>query len=132
MALLEKPALTPAERRARREARRAAQRVSNVGCSAKFTRRGCRLNMRRSSGTPTTKRPWALSHWLLGVVLVALARRILPSRSAARRLVRFYSEQFDTVELNAPFYSWPTVATVRGWLKQAESSGIIYTVKCAS
>lgn len=42
---------------------------------------------------------------------------------------RFYSEQFDTVELNAPFYSWPTVATVRGWLKQAEDRPFIYTVK---
>ncbi len=42
---------------------------------------------------------------------------------------RFYSEQFDTVELNAPFYSWPTLATVRGWLKQAEGRRFIYTVK---
>ena len=42
---------------------------------------------------------------------------------------RFYSEQFDTVELNAPFYSWPTVATVRGWLKQVTGRRFIYTVK---
>ncbi|MGI8438072.1 MAG: DUF72 domain-containing protein [Chthoniobacterales bacterium] len=42
---------------------------------------------------------------------------------------RFYSEQFDTVELNAPFYSWPTLATVRGWLRQAEGRRFIYTVK---
>ena len=42
---------------------------------------------------------------------------------------QFYAEQFDTVELNAPFYSWPTVGTVRGWLKQAEGRQFIYTVK---
>jgi hypothetical protein len=41
----------------------------------------------------------------------------------------FYADQFETVELNAPFYSWPTVATVRTWLKQAEGRRIVYTVK---
>ena len=43
---------------------------------------------------------------------------------------RYYSQQFDTVELNAPFYSWPTVATVKTWLRQAEhSDDFVYTVK---
>jgi uncharacterized protein YecE (DUF72 family) len=31
---------------------------------------------------------------------------------------RHYSKQFGTVELNATFYSWPTVAAVRVWLRQ--------------
>lgn len=43
---------------------------------------------------------------------------------------RFYAENFDTVELNAPFYSWPTVATVKRWLRQAaHSDRFVYTVK---
>ncbi|CDM61713.1 hypothetical protein LPU83_pLPU83d_0342 (plasmid) [Rhizobium favelukesii] len=33
-----------------------------------------------------------------------------------------------TVELNAPFYSWPTVATVKIWLRQSRAD-FVYTVK---
>jgi uncharacterized protein YecE (DUF72 family) len=33
------------------------------------------------------------------------------------------------VELNAPFYSWPTVATVNFWLRQAGRRKFTYTVK---
>ncbi len=41
-----------------------------------------------------------------------------------------YAENFDTVELNAPFYSWPTLATVKSWIRQAEhSQKFVYTVK---
>lgn len=43
---------------------------------------------------------------------------------------KHYSANFDTVELNAPFYSWPTLATVKTWLQQAEHSpDFVYTVK---
>lgn len=43
---------------------------------------------------------------------------------------RHYSENFDTVELNAPFYSWPTPSTVKTWIRQAEhSERFVYTVK---
>lgn len=43
---------------------------------------------------------------------------------------RHYADNFDTVELNAPFYSWPTVATVKTWIKQAEhSQEFVYTIK---
>lgn len=40
-----------------------------------------------------------------------------------------YAKQFDTVELNAPFYSWPTPATVKTWLRQAEGTPLVYTIK---
>lgn len=40
-----------------------------------------------------------------------------------------YSYQFDTVELNAPFYSWPTIATVQSWVRQAQGKPFFYTVK---
>ncbi|PDT21457.1 hypothetical protein CO674_22410 [Rhizobium hidalgonense] len=39
-----------------------------------------------------------------------------------------YQDRFDTVELNAPFYNWPTVATIRTWLRQARED-FVYTVK---
>jgi uncharacterized protein YecE (DUF72 family) len=40
-----------------------------------------------------------------------------------------YAREFQTVELNAPFYSWPTVNAVKGWLRQAGDSEFVYTVK---
>jgi uncharacterized protein YecE (DUF72 family) len=40
-----------------------------------------------------------------------------------------YARKFKTVELNAPFYSWPTVGTVKTWLRQAGQRKFIYTVK---
>ncbi len=40
-----------------------------------------------------------------------------------------YAATFDTVELNAPFYAWPTIANVKSWLAQAEGTPLVYTVK---
>ncbi len=40
-----------------------------------------------------------------------------------------YSRHFKTVELNAPFYGWPTVATVKSWIRQAGKKRFVYTVK---
>lgn len=40
-----------------------------------------------------------------------------------------YAEQFDTVEINASFYSWPTVANVKAWLRQPGEKDFVYTVK---
>ncbi len=40
-----------------------------------------------------------------------------------------YSSNFKTVELNAPFYSWPTLSTVKNWVKNALGKEFIYTVK---
>jgi uncharacterized protein YecE (DUF72 family) len=42
-----------------------------------------------------------------------------------------YADHFKTVELNAPFYSWPTVGTVHSWLRQAGRKNFIYTVKAS-
>jgi uncharacterized protein YecE (DUF72 family) len=40
-----------------------------------------------------------------------------------------YSANFRTVELNAPFYSWPTLANVAAWQRQAGQREFVYTVK---
>jgi uncharacterized protein YecE (DUF72 family) len=40
-----------------------------------------------------------------------------------------YASRFRTVELNAPFYSWPTLMTVQSWLRQAARRRFVYTVK---
>jgi uncharacterized protein YecE (DUF72 family) len=40
-----------------------------------------------------------------------------------------YAAHFRTVEINASFYSWPTEATVKTWIRQAEQEAFVYTVK---
>ena len=51
-----------------------------------------------------------------------------PEEIPTHRWFRHYTENFDTVELNAPFYRWPEKATVRRWVRDA-SPGFKYTVK---
>jgi uncharacterized protein YecE (DUF72 family) len=63
---------------------------------------------------------WFYWHW---------RDRFYPAGLAGNRWFEHYATQFDTVELNAPFYSWPTVATVQTWLKQAGRRRFVYTVK---
>ena len=52
-----------------------------------------------------------------------------PADLSTSRWFSHYAERFDTVELNAPFYSWPTVAAVRGWHRQIGRKKFHYTVK---
>jgi uncharacterized protein YecE (DUF72 family) len=40
-----------------------------------------------------------------------------------------YARHFRTVEINASFYSWPTEANVRNWIRQAGRRKFVYTVK---
>ena len=42
---------------------------------------------------------------------------------------RHYARSFSTVELNAPFYSWPTLATVATWKKQPGDCDFVYAIK---
>jgi uncharacterized protein YecE (DUF72 family) len=63
---------------------------------------------------------WYYWHWQGG---------FYPSSLPRAAWFPHYAKNFRTVELNAPFYSWPTVATVRGWLSQAGRRNFIYTVK---
>jgi uncharacterized protein YecE (DUF72 family) len=41
---------------------------------------------------------------------------------------RHYTSAFNTVELNAPFYSWPKLSTVRSWVRNAPPN-FRYSVK---
>ena len=114
-------------RRARREARREAQRAANVIRAAKM--REARLLYERSQrcvpepppSHPERKidpaRPevhvgcsgWYYWHW---------RGAFYPNELPGSQWFPRYADAFDTVELNAPFYSWPTVATVKTWLRQ--------------
>src|SRR5438045_2839793 len=52
-----------------------------------------------------------------------------PAKLPTSAWFRHYSRHFATVELNAPFYSWPTVNTVKGWLTALSKPDFVYTVK---
>src|ERR1700710_2844797 len=105
-----KPLLTKEERRAKREAKRAKQREENVGRAAKM--HAARLAW-ESQATPQESVPpisstpqvhigcsgWFYWHWRRG---------FYPADLPTNRWFEHYSQHFKTVELNAPFYSWPT------------------------
>lgn len=124
--------LTVEERRARREARRVKQRAANVGRAAKM--HAARLAAEREpkreppARAPTRPQPrvhvgcsgWFYWHWRGG---------FYPSDLPTSQWFDRYASQFRTVELNAPFYAWPTAATVASWVRQAGRRRFVYTVK---
>jgi uncharacterized protein YecE (DUF72 family) len=128
-----KPVLTREERRAKREARRAKQREENVGRAAKM--HVARISWARDVG-PQSSAPapssipqvnvgcsgWFYWHWRGG---------FYPANLPTNRWFAHYSKHFKTVELNAPFYSWPTTAAVQAWVRQAGRRKFIYTVKAS-
>ena len=63
---------------------------------------------------------WFYSHW----------RGIFYPRQevTTKNWFAYYANVFETVELNAPFYRWPTAATVRRWKRDAPPR-FIYSVK---
>ena len=63
---------------------------------------------------------WFYWHWRGGFYSAALP---------TSKWFEHYARHFKTVELNAPFYSWPTITTVRGWIRQVGRRNFVYTVK---
>jgi uncharacterized protein YecE (DUF72 family) len=126
--------LTAEQRRARREERRQKQRQANILRAAKM--RAARLadaGLAKSKERKIGRKPparkmqlhigcsgWFYWHW---------RERFYPSGTPTKQWFEHYSNQFNTVELNAPFYSWPTVATVRTWVNQAAGKNFVYAVK---
>jgi uncharacterized protein YecE (DUF72 family) len=118
-----------AQRRARREARREKQREENVHRAAQMHEaRRHHICEATSSDPRNVKLPklivgcsgWYYWHW---------KGAFYPSDLPGKDWFDFYTTKFRTVELNAPFYSWPTVATVKTWLRQAKRKRFVYTIK---
>jgi uncharacterized protein YecE (DUF72 family) len=117
-----------AERRAARELRRAKQRIANVGRAKAMHE--ARVTPSASSGDmqdraePNTLNigcsGWFYWHW---------RSCFYPDELSTTEWFDHYAARLRTVELNAPFYAWPTVATVRNWVKQAKRKHFVYTVK---
>ena len=115
-----------------REQRRVKQRLANIGRAARmhsgaseFTKREKSLLRLRSPRESFRNSTWAAQAGSIGTGGAPYIPHDLPTKN----WFAHYAKHFKTVELNAPFYSWPTPATVSSWLRQAGRRKFIYTVK---
>lgn len=114
------------QRRARRAERRQKQRDANGIRAAK-------MHLARVANATAPVTPddaiagkvyigcsgWYYWHW---------KGHFYPAGTPSNQLFSIYQDSFVTVELNAPFYSWPTIGAVRTWIRQAVP-GFVYTIK---
>jgi uncharacterized protein YecE (DUF72 family) len=118
--------LTLEERRERRRLRREKQRESNIGRAVKMHQ----ARLKIEAGSPVklkgVKRSvfvgcsgWRYWKW----------RELFYEGVPQPDWFTHYSDVFDTVEINASFYSWPTVANVQAWRRQPGTKNFVYTVK---
>ena len=122
--------LTRDQWRAKRDAKRARQREESVTRAAKMHAARVLSEQDKSLRPKTAHLPyvnvgcsgWFYWHW---------RGTFYPNELATSRWFEHYSRQFKTVELNASFYSWPTVAAVEGWVRQAGRRKFVYTVKAS-
>ena len=63
---------------------------------------------------------WNYAHWRNGV--------FYPPRCAARNWLRFYADEFDTVEINTTFYRLPSREAVARWVDETPP-GFTFAVK---
>ena len=121
--------LTIDERRAKRAAKRIKQREITVLRAGKMHK--ARLLAEQGGHLPQHPSPPALNIGCSGWFYWHLKGSFYPTQMPTKEWFSHYAEHFSTVELNAPFYSWPTLATVQSWLSQAEGRDMIYTVKAS-
>jgi uncharacterized protein YecE (DUF72 family) len=119
--------LTVEERRARRAERRIKQREITILRAAKMHK--ARLLAEDMGAIPEVSNPPAMNIGCSGWFYWHLKGVFYPSQMPTREWFSHYADHFQTVELNAPFYSWPTLGGVKTWRTQAEGRNMIYTVK---
>ena len=119
--------LTPEERRERRALRREKQRENNILRAAKMHK--ARLKF-EAEGRKTP------AGGLKDTVYVGCSgwrywkwRESFYEGVPQSLWFGHYAGVFDTVEINASFYSWPTVANVLAWRRQPGERKFVYAVK---
>jgi len=120
------PVLTLEERRERRRLRRETQRENNVRRAAKMHAARLKREAANRDAWPELKQPifvgcsgWRYWKW----------RDSFYEGVPRKDWFAHYLKRFDTVEINASFYSWPTVAGVQAWRRQPGRKKFVYTVK---
>ncbi len=119
--------LTTEERRQRKAERRIKQREISLMRAEKMHE--ARLLAKPAEVLPSSAALPALNVGCSGWFYWHLKGSFYPSQMPTTEWFDHYADHFDTVELNAPFYSWPTVVTVRSWRRQADDHPMLYTVK---
>jgi uncharacterized protein YecE (DUF72 family) len=123
--------LTKEERRLKRAERREKQREANIGRARKMHLARVGSEKNGTAAPPKAQQSkarqvyvgcsgWFYWHW---------RGAFYPAELPTNRWFARYAERFTTVELNAPFYSWPTIGTVETWIRQAGNRPFVYTVK---
>ena len=123
------PTLTIEERRARRAERRNKQREIAVLRASKMHH--ARMLAEKSQTFPEPIAPPALNIGCSGWFYWHLRGSFYPTQMPTKEWFAHYADHFTTVELNAPFYAWPTIRTVQSWLTQAHGREMIYMVKAS-
>jgi hypothetical protein len=118
--------LTLEERRERRLLRREKQREDNIQRAAEMHAARLRIETKNLKG-PLELKP--------SVYVGCSGWRYWKCRDSVYADVpradwfEQYLKCFDTVEINASFYSWPTVAGVQAWRREPGRKKFVYTVK---
>jgi uncharacterized protein YecE (DUF72 family) len=118
--------LTPEERRERRRLRREKQREANIGRAAKMHIARLKMKTAKLESPAELKSSafvgcsgWRYWKW----------RDSFYAGVPQPDWFEHYSAALDTVEINASFYSWPTVANVQAWGRQPGAKHFVYSVK---
>ena len=124
-----RPKLTKEEWLAKRAAQRELQRSQNLLRSAQMheARMALELPHKREPVRSPAKylvgcSGWFYWHWRGG---------FYPEEAKTSEWFHHYARHYDTVELNAPFYAWPTIQIVKTWRKQIGRRRFVYTVKAS-
>ena len=106
--------------RSSRVARGAQNREDNIGRAAKMHK--ARLQMEKEGvpkrGKRTSARGQTLHIGCSGWFYWKWRGLFYPQDLPTGKWFENYADSFDTVEINASFYSWPTVANVKAWMRQ--------------
>lgn len=121
--------LTIDERRAKRAERRIRQREITILRAAKMHR--ARLLAEEALDASRPRSPPSLNVGCSGWFYWHLKGSFYPTQMPTKAWFAHYADHFRTVELNAPFYSWPTLRTVESWRTQASGREMVYTVKAS-
>ncbi|MDI6029526.1 DUF72 domain-containing protein [Corticibacterium sp. UT-5YL-CI-8] len=124
----EQKTLGPEERHERRRLRREKQRADNfVRADKMHIARLAAQDAERENKPPRLEQSayvgcsgWFYWKW---------RGKFYPEQMPTGEWFGHYADQFDTVEINASFYSWPTVANVKSWLRQIGDRQFVYTIK---
>ena len=125
-----RPFLSREEWLAKRQARRDRQREQNIVRAADMHEARLAYESQSGKGKAAAKLSdyyvgcsgWFYWHW---------RGRLYPAGSKTSDWFAHYAKRFNTVELNAPFYAWPTVGTVKTWRRQSGRRRFVYTVKAS-